>query len=798
MSKLTLTVFSVLLCFQAWSQTTGDCHLVLSGTVIDEHDQSVLSFATVYIHDINRGVVADSAGYYQLDGLCPGTYRVRVSHISCEPVEVLVELVTDTQRDLYLEHHIEALREIIIESSHLRQPEISLQGKLSGNILQRYQSATLGDALKEIQGVNALSTGRTLLKPMVQGLYGSRILIINQGVRMQDMEWGDEHAPNIDVNAVSGIRLISGSSALRYGGDAIGGTIVLEPPTVYSDTLFGSSGLQLESNGRGGSFDSELFLANKSGWYGKLQGSVKRFGDFKAPDYHLSNTGMFEKAASFQGGFTNQDLSAEVYYSFYDAEIAILRSSHIGNIDDLILALNSDRPLVVEDFTYAVDPPKQEVAHHLARLRLKKFWRKNQYWQLQYDFQNNRRFEFDLRIGDDRDIPAIDLELTTHTLTGDVVFNQQASLPLEAGILYRFQDNFANPDTGIRRLVPDYQRYEGAAYFKTDYQLNDIFTVDAGIRYDFIRLEAKKFYQKSRWEERGYDQIYGDWVIQDLPTQLLVNAELDYHNLSATWGGQYSWDDQGQFILNYAFTTRAPNPAELFSDGLHQSAARVELGDLNIDREISHKISAVIHRQHQHFHWSIAPYFNYLEGFILLEPAGVEQTIRGAFPVWEYRQTDARLWGVDAQLDVDWGEKFSSQHGASYVHGQDLQEERPLINMPPVEIRNRLSYQAGNQLEFGLESRYNLEQNRYPDNNFQAFLPEADEFREVDISTPPAGYHLVSIQASKQFELGGYRLETGLTVNNLFNTSYRNYLDRLRFYGDQTGTSLQFSLKFNY
>ena len=104
-----------------------------------------------------------------------------------------------------------------------------------------------------------------------------------------------------------------------------------------------------------------------------------------------------------------------------------------------------------------------------------------------------------------------------------------------------------------------------------------------------------------------------------------------------------------------------------------------------------------------------------------------------------------------------------------------------------------------NALEITLESIYTFEQNRFPNNNFLVFIPETDSFEELDISTPPDGYHLLNLHASIDVALGNKNsLQVGFSVNNITNTRYRDYLNRLRFFADELGRSFEFSFAFNY
>ncbi len=783
------------------AQVDSTCKLSLSGEVIDEHDQSSLSYATVYLMEPGKGVVADINGGYQIDNLCPGIYTLVVSHVGCQPDTLQVNMQKNTKLNLFLEHHAEALKQVTIVGEDLEYATNSDQHHvLSLGTLDRYTHRNLGEVLNEIPGVSSLKTGNHIVKPIIQGLFGSRILTVNHGVRMQDMEWGDEHGLMIDINAASSVDLIKGGSALRYGGDAVGGLILVESDPIPRDTLMGRTRIGGSNNGWGGSVTSEVVVSGKTGWYSKLQGTLKRFGDFQAPDYQLTNTGVFDKGASFTVGRYFKRSILEAYYSYFDTEVGILSASHIGNVGDLVDAINSQQPRIVEDFSYQINAPKQEVTHQLARFKIEHQIGAG-LLQLQYDFQRNHRFEFDRRVGDDRDKPSIDLELSTHTFSGNLTLNQNGTLPVEAGLMYRYQDNFADPSTGVRRLVPDYEKYEMGVYASSTYQISEKGTIDAGLRYDLVEIDAFKFYRKSRWEERGYQEDFADIIVDELSTQLLTNPNFRYHNLSYTLGLNYQLGLETDLRFNYAFTQRAPNPSELFSDGLHHSAARIELGDLRIQQEQSHKLGLSILGQRKKWGWDITPYLNVVDNFVLLQPSGVEQTIRGAFPVWEYFQTDAVLLGIDGQITAIWNDQWTSNHVGRYTYGQDRTGNRPLINIPAPQVKNSLSFDepSWKSLEVTLESVLTFKQTRYPDDNFMVFIPVSDSFEELDISTPPDGYHLLNLHANIDLQLAGKSsIQVGFSINNIANTRYRDYLNRLRFFADELGRSFEFSLAFNY
>ncbi|MCO5723279.1 TonB-dependent receptor [Robiginitalea marina] len=778
------------------------CQATLSGRVLDFHDQTPLAGATVLVLGQQKAALTDLDGRYRIEGLCEGDFEVELSHPQCLTLLYNLEIKGETRKDFEMEHHLEELEEVQVFGDILAdQSKTGQEQRLSTRTLEDYSSASLGDALRTLSGVSSLNTGSNIVKPAIGGLTGSRVLILNDGVRMQDMEWGDEHAPNIDINSADQVSVVKGAAALKYAGDAIGGLVIIERERIaVKDSLYGKTLLNYVSNGRGGSASTELTRTFASGWYLNGQASYKKLGDREAPDYILSNTGMQEVGLSLHTGKRLLNQGWDLDYSFYRADIAVLRASHIGNIDDLIGSINSGEPSVVEPFTYDLGVPRQEVTHHLAKagyyLRIKGLGK----WTAQYDFQNNRRFEYDVRVGADRNKPAIDLELTTHTLMTDFTWDSSRDLKVMAGVLGRFQDNFANPDTGVRRLIPDYQKYDLGGFLTGEYRFGPDWLVEAGLRYDYNRIDAQKFYRTSRWEERGYDEDFADIVVEDLGTQLLTNPVLDFHNLSATAGARRQLDAHSELRANYAFAQRPPNPAELFSDGLHHSAARIELGDLRIGNETSHRVSLAYEREGDRWGLTLEPYLNHIQDFILLEPTGVEFTIRGAFPVWSYRQTDARLLGFDASGYYRWSAHWESQHRFSLVRGKELDQDVALINMPAPITRNTLIYRnpSWKGLEVGLESTYVFRQNEFPP-NISVFSPSQQEEVVLEINTPPDAYHLLGLRAGMQFPLGkGLNLSSVLTVENLLNTRYREYLNRQRYFADDLGRNIILQLKLNY
>ncbi|WP_179345101.1 TonB-dependent receptor [Winogradskyella ursingii] len=780
-----------------------DCTYTFTGKLIDFHDGTTLSSATIYIKEQDKYMTSDFDGNFKIENLCRGKLTLTISHIACETKTVSYIINSNTTETIALEHHIEELNEVSVTGNIItKETKTAQENLLKVETLKRYSALSLGDALKEVSGVSSINTGNAIVKPMINGLHSSRLLILNNNVRQQDQEWGIEHAPNIDINSADNISVIKGSGALAFGGDAVGGVIIINPKRVIlKDTLFGKTIAGGQTNGRGFSLSSSLNKNYANGWFINGQATLKQNGDFESPDYILSNTGSKSKGITLRGGKKTFEKGFELYYSFFDTEIGILRASHIGNIEDLVTAINSDEPSVINNFTYDIDPPKQDVKHHLLKASYYQRFKNFGKLSLQYDYQNNHRFEFDIRVGDDRDKAALDLVLQTHTVMADIILDAKPNYRLKFGALGRYQNNFANPETGVRRLIPDYDKFDFGIYVLNEWPLSSKTVLDAGLRYDFNRIDAKKFYRTSRWEERGYDEDFEDFVIDDLGTQLLTNPVFDYHNFSASAGIKHDLNEKSYVLANYSLSSRPPNPSELFSDGLHHSAARIELGDLRLTKEVANRIAASYSYEGSKFNVLLEGFYNRINDFMFLEPFGVEQTIRGAFPVWNYVQRDAELYGLDLSASYTILDSVDITNKTAYTVGNEIKSGIDLIDIPAFNTRNTITYRNDkwHQFSFALSNEWVFEQNNFPNNNFETTLASSGETVLVDISTPPPAYNLFHLYSDITFDTSeNTTLNVALSVNNIFDIEYRAYLNRLRYFADDLGRNIMLQLQFNY
>lgn len=769
------------------------------GSITDENN---LPLKDVHVHLGSKITATDNEGNFTIENISPGEYKLYISYIGYETISENIVISENTFYNKQLRLEIISLESATVSEIGNKYSSVENEQKVSINTLERYSNATLGDALKEIPGVSTLKTGTTVVKPVINGLHSFRVPIINDNVRLEDQQWGVEHAPNFDINSANLIKVLKGASALQYGGDAIGGIVIIEPVSLREDTLVGKTIITGATNGRGGSINSNITKGVKKGWGWNIVGSAKIFGDREAPDYVLSNTGNREQSFSSYVKHVQDNYTIMGSYSFFNAQIGILRASHIGNVTDLYNAINYQQPYSIAPFSYEIDRPRQEVQHHIAKINFKKKINENSTYDVQYAFQFNNRKEFDVRRNSDDTRPALDLDLFSHTITTHH-FIKINKWKFNQGINLGYQNNKANPNTGVRPLIPDFEKFDFGIYQTTDLKINNSFKIEGGLRYDFSKINATKFYLKSRWDERGYDEEFSNFIIEDFGTQWLTKPSFTFSNLSASIGFYKRFHHEINWFFSIGLATRNPNVSELFSDGLHHSTGQIELGDLRLKKEKALKINSSIKKEWKKIVLEANPFINRITDFIYLQPTGFETTIRGAFPVWEYKQTDALLTGIDVNGSWNINNHFSYNGNFAFLIGRDLHSNDYLIDMPPFNTTHGIQYKNDNWNNFKIElkSETVLNQTNYPNFNFDTNIVVNGNLTPVtvDISSPPNTYSLLHLFA--ECELLTFKestLTTAFSIQNLLNTNYRDYLNRQRFYANELGRNFQIQLTFNY
>lgn len=778
--------------------TNAQTTFTVKGKVIDFHDKVPLKEAKITIGTSTQ--ISDSKGNFIFKAVPKGNYKLIANHPDCDAITEELNVNKDLEITLQLEHHIENIETITLHGTHKNANSLIVKS-LDRSEIDRKSTENLGNILSSISGVGALKSGNNIAKPIIHGLYGSRVPIINNGVKMAEQEWGVEHAPNIDVNQFDHIDVIKGASALKYGSDAIGGVVVLEPQVFKrKDTIQGSANLSGISNGQGVGLGINLLKTWDNGWAIKTTGGFKKLGDLKTPDYNLMNTGLQNQSFSFtvQNNTFLQGISFA--YSVTDSEIGIYRGSDLGNLEDFYKALTSDIPIYQRDFSYSIDNPKQDVQHHIAKISAFKRFENLGKLSFDYNFQYNHRKEYDVRRGELAQVPSLDLELFTNQININD-FIEREFWSLETGIDLKYQFNYSTPETQARRLVPNYDQYAGGFYSVFKYKLTPHLNAEAGLRYDVAKYEVKKWYDSSDWENL-YAEDFSEFYVKTDGNRVFTKPNLTFKNLSFNAGLDYQPSKNLDIKFNYAKVGRTPNVAELFADGLHHSAAIIEVGNMGIQNEDGNQFNLNIDGKLNvldGLRVTINPYLFITKNFITEIPTGIQNTIRGVFPVWSYKQIDAKMYGLDVDAQLKLNNHFEYRGNFSYINGQDQTNDQPLIMMVPTNFTNSLEFknEQWKNFYFKVQQQTFLQQKRFPVYNptIKIFENGVDVEKTLDLSTPPPTYTLWSVQTGFDFNK---HFTAGLNVTNLFDINYKDYLNRMRYFSYEMGRNIIFNVKYNF
>lgn len=793
--KFTLNIILILF---GLSLTNAQNSFNVQGKIVDFHDKVPLKNAVIKIGNCTEN--SDENGNFIFKSIKKGSYTLTANHPDCQLFTEQISVEKNLEITINLEHHITDIETITLHGTHRNSNALIIK-TLDEKEIERNSTENLGNILSNISGVGALKTGNNIAKPIIHGLYGSRISIINNGVKMAEQEWGVEHAPNVDANNFEHIDVIKGASALKYGSDAIGGVVLMIPETFKkSDTLRGSANLSGISNGRGIGFDINLVKTWKNGWVAKTNGGFKKIGDLHTPNYNLMNTGLNFNSFGFtlQNNSFLQGISFD--YSITNQEIGIFRGSHIGNLEDFYAVLNADIPFYQRDFSYDVDNPKQEIQHHLAKISAYKRFKNLGKISVDYSFQYNHRKEFDVRRGELSEIPSLDLELFTNQLNINNLIERK-NWNLETGIDLTYQFNYSTPETQARRLVPNYDKYSGGIYSVFKYKFGQKFNIEGSLRYDLTKYNVKKWYDESDWNNL-YASEFPQFYVKTEGNRVFTNPILNFENLSFNAGFEYEPSHHFNLKLNYAKVGRTPNIAELFADGLHHSASILEIGNMGLKNEDGNQFNLNIDSKLNvlgGLQISVNPYLFLTKNFINQVPTGIQNTIRGVFPVWSYVQIDAKMYGFDFDANLKINENFNYKGRFSYVYGQDLTNNQPLISMLPPNFSNSLEFSKNEwkNFYFKVENQTFLHQNRFPIFNPTINIYEngTETEKTLDLSTPPSSYSLWNLQTGVDFNK---QFSAGLNVTNIFNKNYKDYLNRMRFFSNEMGRNFVLNVRYKF
>jgi len=764
-------LFTVVCCLYACITFSQNCNLKLSGIVKDAGSGEALEFVNIYVEENSQGAGTDSLGIFNINNLCKGHLHLVVSHIGCTTQFVHINLISDTTLVLYMDHSKHQIADIVVKGDRTVEKTLQNFEVIDQKTITDNSDLNLGSLLTKISGVSALKSGSGNAKPIIHGLFANRITILNNGISQAGQQWGFDHSPEIDPLTSDNIQVIKGTAALAYPGSNIGGVILLQPSKIANEPhLHGEAKYFFESNGYGNGLhlETQQYLPGVA-W--RVSGTLKKRFDQKAPNYFLTNTGIQEANLAVQ---LEKAISKKWFINFYgstfNTDIGVLRSSHFGNLGDLNDAIESEVPFFT-DFTTTINPPSQQVNHQLLKLNNKYFFTNENWLSITLSGQLNHRKEFDIRRNNRSEIPIINLKQFAWFIEGKYEHQFKNNLSLKTGVQLNIIKN-TNIESAL--IIPNYYAYETGLFALLNKSFDNT-KMEFGLRYDNVLQNVAG--ETSTWPQQVFKE------------------NNNFNNFS----GSFSWKQQllNNFdaSFNIGYTTRNPAINELYIFGRVPGINGILEGTNNSVSEQSLKTTLSLNANfNQLLNLEVLLYYQNIRNYIYFEPQGFRLTIDGGSFYYKFLQTNAQIYGLDFSAQLKLTESLKANLTYSYLKGDDLTNDLPLIYMPPNNIKAAVQYEFfrpvkifSQQLEnvtFGIEDQYTFEQTNYPE--------------DIDFAPPPEAYNLINLKAAADLQVNKTRWHFTLKVDNLLNSSYRNYLNLQRYFADEPGRNVVFGagLKF--
>lgn len=384
---------------------------------------------------------------------------------------------------------------------------------------------------------------------------------------------------------------------------------------------------------------------------------------------------------------------------------------------------------------------------------------------VQYAFQRNNRQEFDRRRGERNERPSLDLELFTNTLDAFISHQTRKNWSGSAGLQVIQQANSNIPGTGVVPLIPNYDMVNLGAFAIQKFTKGPL-EVEGGLRYDRRWLETARI-------------VRGE----------LQESDLRFENFSAFLGGLYALSRNITFNSNLASAWRAPNVNELFSQGLHHGLAAVEIGNPDLVSEKSLKWINTLQYTDKNLVVELTGYAQQIRDYIYLSPKDEQfVSLRGTFNVFEYLQADARFLGTDLNLNWTFMPKWEVFTRGSLVRAKNLESDTYFPFIPSDRIESGLGFLLP-QHKRRKESRISIS---------NLLVAEQTRVPDFDFAPAPPAYSLWNIAAQTGFQAGKNNLTLGLQVNNLFDVSYRDYMNRFRYFSHEIGRNILLKINFEF
>ncbi len=712
----------------------------VSGTVTDAQNKP-LKGVTITAPEIHKGTTTDENGKYTLNNLPNGNLKLSFSFIGFAIQNKNISLQQkETTLDISLEEKAFQMDEIIVSTAFnkLQSQNVMKVEHASMKSLQQKGTATLIEGLATIPGVSQVSTGTSIGKPVIRGLSGNRVLVYSQGVRIENQQFGDEHGLGLNDAGVESVEVIKGPASLLYGSDALGGVLYFNPEKFADAHTFKANFSQKLFSNTLGSNTSLGLKTSTDNWKFSARGSYNTHSDYTIPEGdRITNTRYNESDFKTGIGFSNAKFSSVFRYNFNKLDLGI-----------------PENGVAEQTTTKKTDYPKQGVFNHLLSWNTIVYLKKSKL-DVDLGYIDNDRSEFE-----DSNVAILHMKLRTFNYDAKFHLPKFGKVESIVGVQGMHQ---TNTNSGEEYLIPDASTNDFGVFGTFNYEWKSN-VIQAGLRYDNRKINTSTF---------GIPGEEGSFVA--------INKSYDSFN--AALGYKTKWQENLTFRLNLASGFRAPNLAELTSNGVHEGTNRYEIGNANLKTEQNIQTDVNLEYNTDHFEFFVNGFYNHINHYIYAAPAG---TVLDGNEVFDYIQNNAMLYGGEIGFHIhphplDWLHLESSFENVTGK--KENGDYLPLIPANNWNNTIRTEFNIKKWLTDGfatLNAVYTFDQN-----NVSGFETQSND------------YTLVNLGFGGTIHLGKTVFDVNLNGNNLFDKTYIAHLSRLKTDGiPNMGRTIVFGVNF--
>ncbi|MCW2118181.1 TonB-dependent receptor [Flavobacterium sp. 7A] len=713
----------------------------ISGTVTNVHDQP-LAGVSVYIAELHKGTITNQKGAFSFSNVPKSELSVRFVLVGFGTQNKTVVIAQQGQElNVIMEPSLFTMDEVIISTAFnkIQSQNVMKVSHESIQSLQEKGTSTLIEGLATIPGVSQVSTGTSIGKPVIRGLSGNRVLVYSQGVRIENQQFGDEHGLGLNDSGVESVEVIKGPASLLYGSDALGGVLYFNPEKFADANTFKINFNQRLFSNTLGSNSSLGLKASTNNWKYLVRGDYTTHSDYRVPaGERVTNTRYNETDFKTGIGYSNTDFSTVFRYNYNGLDLGI-----------------PENGIEAQSTSKITDFPRQGIDNHLLSLNSVVYLGTSKLdLDLGYIANNRREYE---------NSPAAILQMQLNTFN----FNAKYHLPKIGAVesIFGIQGmRQTNANSGEEFLIPDAKTNDIGVFGTANYEWNTN-VIQGGLRYDNRKVQSQ---EHGDFGTEGYFQA--------------INRS--FNSLNASVGYKTELTTNWILRLNVASGFRAPNLAELSSNGVHEGTYRYEIGNANLKNEQNVQTDLNIEYKNSHFEFFVNGFYNHINNYIYINLTGA--TLEDNL-VYEYIQNNAKLYGGEAGLHfhphpLDW---LHFETSFETVTGKKQDNDYlPLI--PANNWNNTI------RTEFKIKE--------WLKNGFATLTYNAT-FRQKNVSgfeTASSGYGLVNLGFGGNISWGKTVFRLNLNGNNLFNKTYIAHLSRLKTDGiPNIGRNIVLGLNFD-